>query len=294
MKLRSILVFSGYVIVFLVSLYFFILFSLPEEQIARYVIDKYLKTNNVNISYKSSGISPGMNLVLKEAEVELSDDGYKFNFEKLEIGFSLLKYLISSKPVYVVASGYGGNIKLVSGFKKENIGIELIVDNLDLSLVDIFKDKTGLNLKGNLDMNLNLSLNKKETNKSNGSISFSLNSTEIKGGKIMGFEVPSVNIGELKSEIDIKNGKLKVSNFKGKGKDLEIKLAGDGQLAQNIGRSSLNLNLKLKPAQVFIEKNEKIKTILFGIGSSLDKEGYYNFSIKGTLSSPSFMPEKKN
>lgn len=294
MRLRTILIYAGYVFVFFLGLYFFTLFTLPDAQVAGYLSERFLKPNDINVSYKGSGISVWMTLVLQDADLELSNGEHRFHFDRIEMGISPLQYLFGSRPFVVKAKGYGGDIKIVAGVKKENISLAVDTDNLDLSLVDILKDKTGLNLKGSFDLLLRVDLNKKRSNKSNGSISLSLEASEIKGGKIMGFEIPPVDIGDIRSKVDIKDGKFKVSDFKGKGKDIEVRLAGEGQILQPLGRSSLNLNLRLKPSQRFIDKNDKIKTILFGIASSLDKEGFYNFSLKGTFSDPLFLPEKKN
>lgn len=294
MRLRAILIYAGYVFVFFLGLYLFILLTLPDALVAEYLSERLLKPNDINVSYKGSGVSVWMTLVLQDAELELSDSGQRFYFERIEMGISPLQYLFGLRPFVVKAKGYGGDIRIAAGMKKENISLAVDTDNLDLSLVNILKDRTGLNLKGSLDLLLRVDLNKKKSNKNNGSISLSIEASEIKGGKIMGFEVPPINIGDIRSKVEIKEGKFKVGDFKGKGKDIEVRLAGEGEIVQPPGRSSLNLNLRLKPSQGFIDKNDKIKTILFGIASSLDKEGFYNFSIKGTFSDPLFLPEKKN
>jgi len=293
MKLKGILIYIGYSVAFIVSLYFFVLISLPENEIAKYIIQKYIKPNDIDITYKSASISPDLSLVLKETEIEIQDVSKKLSLEKLKIGVSVFKYLFGKMLLNISAKGFGGDISIALGTKKDEIFIDVDTDELDVSQIEYLKEKTGLNIKGLLDISFRLDYNKKESQKNKGGIKLTIKNIEIKGGKIMGFEVPPMDIGDLKGEVEIKEGKFKVVNLKSKGKDLELRISGDGLLTSPPSRGSLNLTLRLKPTQAFIDKQEKIKTILFGIGNTLDKEGFYNFSIKGTFSNPTFTPEKK-
>lgn len=292
MKIKRILEYAGYILAFFISLYISIFLTLPDEQIAQYVIEKYIKPNGVNVIYKSVGITPTMNIVFKEAEIELMDNPQKVNVDRLEAGVSVFGFIIGDKPFMVKADVYGGSIKVGAGAKKEKISLSIDMSDLDMMKLDILKEKTGINFKGLLNLTADIKYDGKESKNNNGGLSIAIKSFEIKGGKIMGFEIPSVNLGDLKGDIEIKEGKFKVSNFKSKGKDVELRLVGDGSFQSPPSRSNLNLSLKVKLNQAFIDREEKLKTILFGIGSSLDKEGFYNFAIKGTLSNPSFNLEK--
>ncbi len=293
MRFKTIIVYAGYIVAFFASLYFFVIIGLPKEQIASYINNKYIKPAGVNLLYKSADISYSMNLVFNEAEVEIPDVNQKLVFERIEIGISVIEYLFGSKPFLIRSNAYGGNIKIAAGTNKEKVFLSVVTDDLDVSKLDIVKEKTGLNIRGLLNLDLDISYDKKESKNNKGSINIEFKGLEIKSGTIMGFQIPPVNSGDLLGEIEIREGKFKITNFKAKGKDVEIKLLGDGAFLSPVSRSNLNLSLKVKPTQAFIDREEKLKTILFGIGSSLDKEGFYNFSIKGTISSPSFNIEKK-
>ncbi|MCX7959922.1 MAG: type II secretion system protein GspN, partial [Deltaproteobacteria bacterium] len=202
-------------------------------------------------------------------------------------------YLFGKKPFVIKADGFGGSLGIEAGSKKDMIFLSVEAENIDTLKLDVLREKTGLNIKGFVSLSADITYDKKESKNNNGRITLEFKGSEIKGGKIMGFEIPQVNTGDIKGEIEIKEGKFKVVNFKSKGKDIELRLSGDGNFQSPPARSNLNLSLKVKPAQAFIDREEKLKTVLFGIGSALDKEGFYNFSIKGTLSNPSFGIEKK-
>ncbi len=293
MKIKSALMYAGYILAFFISLYFFILLTLPEEQIAKYVIDKYIRPAGINITYKSATVSYAMDLVMNEAEIEISDIKQKISLESLTMGISISGYFFGNRPFVLKADGFGGRLKLAAGIKKERIFLSAEAEELDALKIDIFREKTGLNIKGLISFSADINYDKKESKNNNGKISIEIKDSEIKGGKIMGFEIPSINTGNLNGQIEMKDGKFKVSNFKSKGKDIEARLSGDGGFGSPPSRSNLNLSLRVKPSQAFIDREEKVKTVLFGIGNSLDKEGFYNFSIKGTLSNPSFSIEKK-
>ncbi len=293
MKIKSILIYAGYVLAFFISLYIFVYLTLPDERIAKFFVDRYTAIYGVNITYRSAGITPSMNILLKEVELMITDIPQKIKLDRVEAGISLSGYLFGTKPLILKAEISGGSIRINAGAKKEKIYLSLNVSDLDIMKVDFIKDKTGLNIKGQLNLQLDIKYDQKESKNNSGSISIEIKGSEIKGGKVMGFEIPSVNTGDIKGEIDIKEGKFKVSNFKSKGKDVELRLSGEGGFLSPPSRGNLNLSLRVRPSQGFIDREEKLKTVLFGIGSSLDKEGFYNFSIKGTLSNPAFNIEKK-
>jgi type II secretion system protein N len=293
MRFKNVLIYIGYSLAFVVSLYLFTLISLPEEEIAKYVIQRYIKPNDIDITYKRASISPDLSLVLKDVEMGVGDVVKKVSLERLKIGVSVFSYLFGKMPLSIRAKGFGGDISVSLGTKKDELFIDVDTDDVDLSQVDYLKEKSGLNLKGILSLSFRVNYNKKESQKNNGAIKISIADVAIKGGKIMGFDAPPVDIGDLKGEIEIKEGKFKVINFKSKGKDVELRITGDGQFTSPPSKGSLNLTLKFKPSQGFIDRQEKIKTLLFGIGNTLDREGFYNFAIKGSISNPTFTPEKK-
>ncbi len=293
MRLRKIIIYTGYTAAFFVSLYLFIILSLPDEQIAAYINEKYIKPSGVNLSYRSARISYNLNIVFRETEIEITDMNQKLQLDRLEAGISVAGYIFGKRPFVIKAEGFGGTLRAEAGSKKDKVFIYVDASDIDTLKLDILKEKTGLNIKGTFSLNADIIYDKKESKNNNGRISIEFKGSEIKGGRIMGFEIPPVNTGDLKGDIEIKEGKFKITNFKSKGKDIELRLSGDGNFQSPPARSNLNLSLKVKPAQAFIDREEKLKTVLFGIGNSLDKEGFYNFSVRGTLSSPSFSIEKK-
>ncbi|MCX7943259.1 MAG: type II secretion system protein GspN [Deltaproteobacteria bacterium] len=293
MKIKTIIVYIGYGAVFLISLYLFVILSMPDEQIATYINERLIKQNGINLSYKSAHVSYKMSLVFSEVEIEIPEVNQKLSFERVEGGISLVGYLFGKRPFIIGADGFGGSILVEVGSKKDMIFLSLEVEQIEMLKLDILREKTGLNIKGIMNLTAEIVYDGKESKNNNGRVSLEFKDSEIKSGKVMGFEIPQINTGDIRGEIEIKEGKFKVTNLKSKGKDIELRLSGDGSFQSPPTRSSLNLSLKIKPAQAFIDREEKLKTILFGIGSSLDKEGFYNFSIKGTLSNPSFGIEKK-
>lgn len=293
MRIKSVLIYTGYVFAFFVSLYLFVIFSLPEDQIVSFVNEKYIRPAGINLSYKSSSISYKLNLICKEVEIEVVDINQKFALDKLEVGVSVIGLIFGKRPFIARVDGFGGSLETALGIKGDKTFISLNLSEIDASKLDILKEKTGLNIKGLLNLKGDITYDKKESKNNNGKITIEFKGTEIKGGKILGFEIPVINIGEIKGEVEIKEGKFKINSFKSKGKDVEIRLSGDGSLQSPPSRSSLNLSLRAKPSQSLVDREERLKTVLFGIGSALDKEGFYNFSIKGTLSNPSFNIERK-
>jgi type II secretion system protein N len=104
----------------------------------------------------------------------------------------------------------------------------------------------------------------------------------------MGFELPKMQFGKVQGRVEVKDGKADVKEFKGKGRDVEMKGDGFVSMAPRIASSGMALKLKFKPSEDFVQKNQGIQPLLFAVQSAKDRDNFYSFQMSGPLERPYF------
>jgi type II secretion system protein N len=97
--------------------------------------------------------------------------------------------------------------------------------------------------------------------------------------KVKGFSVPDLDFEQCWLEADIKGDRLTIRKLNLDGKELKIQCQGDMVLRE---RGSLNLVIKLKPS----ERLGREQAALVSLLKNKDAEGFYQFSLGGTLDAP--------
>jgi type II secretion system protein N len=97
--------------------------------------------------------------------------------------------------------------------------------------------------------------------------------------KIKGFSLPDLDFDQCWLEAEIKGDRLMIKKLELEGKELKVRCLGDLVLRE---RGTLNLTIKLKPSERMATEQAGILTLL----KNKDAEGFYQFSLGGTLSDP--------
>ena len=97
--------------------------------------------------------------------------------------------------------------------------------------------------------------------------------------KIQGFSIPDLDFEQCWLEADIKGDRLTIKKLELEGKELKVRCLGDLVLRE---RGTLNLTIKLKPSERLAREQAGIISLL----KNKDAEGFYQFSLGGTLSEP--------
>jgi type II secretion system protein N len=207
------------------------------------------------------------------ADVVVSDRNGRVLFESPSIRstvslFSLLRKMLS---VDLKAKAYGGDllVKVQQGPGRQYI--QLDADGLDIGSYSLLKG-FGLKLSGKLG-------GKFEMTGDAGKGKLWLKGLTSRELKIKGFPIPDLDFDQCWIEADIKGDRLTIRKLELDGKELKVRCLGDMVLRE---RGTLNLTLKLKPSERLAREQADMLSLL----KNKDAEGFYLFSLGGTLSEP--------
>jgi len=212
----------------------------------------------------------------------------KLKLDRVKIGVPFFKLLAGFKGAGFSLNGFDGSISGFAGFKGNVQDASVSIDDIDLAKVTFLDGLLGIKLAGVINGDINARLDTTDAKKDTGGVAFNITELGVVEGKYMGFELPKINFGQITLKINLKDGKAEIKEFKGKGKDVEVKGDGTANLSNRIGASSMSFKLKIKPTEDFIQKNSKLQPLLYAIQSSKDREGFYVFQIAGSFERPHF------
>jgi type II secretion system protein N len=207
------------------------------------------------------------------SDVVVSDKGGRVLFESPSVmtTVSLFSALRGRLALDLKGQAYGGAllVRTQQGKGRQNLVVD--ADGLDIGSYALLKD-LGLKLSGKLGGNFEMT-----GDVGKGRLWLKgLTSREL---KVKGFPVPDLDFEQCWLEAELKGDRLTIKKMELDGKELKVRCLGDLVLR---GRGSLNLTVKLKPS-------ERLATEQAGIFSLLknkDADGFYLFSLGGTLSNP--------
>ncbi len=182
--------------------------------------------------------------------------------------FGLLRGLLS---LDMRAKAYGGDllVKAQQGPGRQYILVD--ANGLDIGSYQLLKD-FGLKLSGKLGGNFEMSGD-------TGSGRVSLNNVAIRELKIKGFPLPDLDFDQCWLDADLKGDRMTIKKLTLDGKELKVQCLGDLVLRE---RGTLNITVKLKPSERLAREQSGILSLL----KNKDAEGFYQFSLGGTLSEP--------
>jgi type II secretion system protein N len=127
-----------------------------------------------------------------------------------------------------------------------------------------------------------------------GSLQLNLDDFVIKGGTVMvpmygestPIDLPRVAFGNVEAKAKLTKGVFAIEQFKGKSEDLELLGSGDVKLAKKLGLSALDLQLKLRTEQAFIQRLGAVGMGLSVLPSDPALPNFKLARITGYLSRP--------
>jgi type II secretion system protein N len=207
------------------------------------------------------------------SDVVVSVKGGKVLFESPSIGttVSLFSALRGRLSLDMKGQAYGGVllIKTQQGPGRQTLLVD--ADGLDIGSYAMLKD-FGLKLSGKLGGNFEMT-----GDVGKGRLWLKgLTSREL---KIKGFLIPDLDFEQCWLEAELKGDRLTIKKMELDGKELKVRCLGDLVLRD---RGTLNLTVKLKPSERLATEQAGI----FSLFKNKDADGFYQFSLGGTLSDP--------
>ena len=207
------------------------------------------------------------------SDVVVSAKGGKVLFESPSVRttVSLFSALRGRLSLDMKGQSYGGVllVKTQQGPGRQNLLVD--ADGLDIGSYAMLKD-FGLKLSGKLGGNFEMT-----GDVGKGRLWLKgLTSREL---KIKGFSIPDLDFEQCWLEAELKGDRLTIKKMELDGKELKVRCLGDLVLRD---RGTLNLSVKLKPSERLATEQAGI----FSLFKNKDAEGFYQFSLGGTVSDP--------
>jgi type II secretion system protein N len=206
-------------------------------------------------------------------DVVLSDRSGRVLFESPSVQthvslFGLLRGLLS---VDMRAKAYGGELHVRSEQGANRQFVMVDADGLDLSSYALLQN-LGLKLSGRLGGSLEMSGDV-------GKVKFLFKNLVSRELKVKGFPVPDLDFDQAWIEGDVKGDRFTIRKLELDGKELKVRVSGDLVMRE---RGTLNIAVKIKPS----ERLAKEQAMLLSLLKNRDADGYYQFSLSGTVTEP--------
>lgn len=207
------------------------------------------------------------------ADVVLSDQTGRVLFESpvVHTHVSLFGFLRGLLSVDFKAKAYSGelSVRTEQGLKRQFFAVD--AESLDLASYALLKN-LGLKLSGRLGGAFEMSGDA-------GRGRFLIKNLASRELKIKGFPVPDLDFEQSWIEGDIKGDRVTIKKLELDGKELKVRVSGDLVMRE---RGTLNLAVKLKLSERLAKEQAGLLSLL----KTRDPEGFYLFSVGGTVAEP--------
>jgi len=207
------------------------------------------------------------------ADVVLSDPTGRVLFESpvVHAHVSLFGFLRGLLSVDFKAQAYTGelHVRTEQGAKRQFFAVD--AESLDLASYALLKN-LGLKLSGRLGGAFEMSGDA-------GKGRFLIKNLASRELKIKGFPVPDLDFEQGWIEGDVKGDRLTIKKLELDGKELKVRVSGDLVMRE---RGTLNLAVKLKVSERLAKEQAGLLSLL----KNRDPEGFYLFSLGGTVAEP--------
>ncbi len=281
-----------------------LLWTFPTERVKARIVDEASKRQQLDISIGELGLAFPMGIEAHDVVIaDKPDASGKNQLLPMEI-----KYLEASLSPIAGLSGeivgdarmeiYGGVID--SHFKiddqKKRYIVKLNAKGLRFDANPAIKTHLpDLPIKGRIDLDYDLDLDLKDTKRSKGKGEFKMFGVTLGPGKMevpvpgmstMNLDLPEVNLGKLISAIEIKDDTVEFTRWDHEKTDIETDATGSVRLRTPLGRSVANVNFRFKISESLLKSNDLFQIALSANKSAEGADGYYYFTMKGSLENP--------
>ena len=226
---------------------------------------------------------------LKVSKLEVLEQGVPssplLEVDDLWLRPALLSLLTGRPAVSVKANLYDGAVRGKIGRKQDTLNLSLSWEHLQPGKHPFALKLGGGELKASLAGKLSLSVKGSSWESSEGSLNLALEGGPLKNLQVYGFTLPSVDEVTGKAAVKLGQRKAEVETLSLESSQVSASLGGKIDLLPRLAGSRLNLNGKLKLDGALASQYE---TMLAGFLRNKDAQGYYTFSLRGTLASPRF------
>jgi len=284
----------GYILIGIVSFVIFLYLTFPFDVIKDRLLAEIEKSSKGQYEVTVATVNPKLlvGVTLKGVKVNKRTEGKNvpmLEADQIGLKVSIFSLIFGSPKVkFDVRMGdsrISGRAVLGKGASK----VTVVLDELNLATFHYLASELGLQVKSQINGEIDVDVNSRQIIRSSGAINIEPNGIQILPSKlktgVMGeIDLPAMTIGAGKSLIsaELKRGAIKITSLKLEKGDLNIDLKGSIYLSSNVS----NFRLNLKGDFSFSEKLGQALPFLFIIEKQKKEDGKFPLTIAGRISKP--------
>ncbi len=268
---KKIIRWSSFTAYFIAAFLVFLVYQLPFDRIKSRMESEVRANTPLELGIRR--ISPRFLNRFSLEDVVLSDRSGRVLAESpvVRAHVSLFNFLRGLLSVKLDGKVYGGELSVRSEQGKNRRYLSLDATNLDLAAYPLLRD-LGFKLAGKLGGSF-------EMTNDTGKGKFWIKNLASRQLTVKGFPVPDLDFEQCWIEADIKGDRCTIRKLELEGKELKVRMSGDVVMRE---QGPLNLAIRLKPSERLAHEQSGLLSLL----KNKDAEGFYQFSLAGTVSSP--------
>jgi type II secretion system protein N len=288
---------AGYPLFFFVCFVFFAYRTFPYERLADRLVQK-AQSRGYEVEIVGLTNSGLTGLTFENLRVVLPSESegsppVDVIFDELTVSTSLLSLISSSKSYSFDAELGGGEAEgdLVLG--ENNMEIDAEIDDINLDALPILRKFTKIPLAGTLNGEIELTI-PSEVAESSGDVEITIEGLHVGDGESKldipgwgGLTLDKADVGNLELVVVIEEGSATIERATSHGKDLELDVLGKVRLLRPLGRSELNLMLRVKIQDAYKTRSAKVATMLELASSEIKAaqtaDGAIQYLVAGSL-----------
>jgi type II secretion system protein N len=291
-RMRKTLKVVAYAAIFLAAFLFFVVIKLPDSLVTNFVLNQVNQHSPYRAHAERAGLrfflTPHLEFTNLQLEPKIPNQGIPLKFTELSLYPSFLSLLPLAGPPQpggsFSAEAYSAQW---SGYFSPGSGFRLDAENVDLAKLEPLLEQ-GVDIKGLITSLLaRFDLVDQKFSRANGELRASGKEFLLDPASFqLGMPLPILDLGGLELEARAERGRLQFQKFVlgSPQKDLEIRVEGDVQLADNLQFSRLNLRLRIRPSAKILQAVPALPGML-GLVAAKRADGTYGMKVSGVLAS---------
>lgn len=279
----------GYGLFTLLAIVYFSILTFPYD----IVKDRYLAQQTRGLPYRVSieKIRATPFLWIRASGIEVSpaekEQASVLKLSEVRLRPSLLRRLTGKLAFRFKADVYGGKVQGRAGKGSEAVDLTMNWKNVALAELPVEARLPGAKLLGKLngEMDLRMRIQGNRVVPGDGTLTTRLTGGSAKNLQVQGIALPGLEGITGQAEITLAQNRATVDALTLEADLLTFGLEGKMDIAGRLIASPLNLKGKIKLSGTLASQYQ---TMLAGFLRKQDKDGFYIFSIRGTLGSPRF------
>jgi len=280
--------------------------TFPYERIKDKLVEALSDRYEMEVSSVERTILPGgmilNGVALRSRPADPAEPPAVVFINKIRIKLSLLALLGQTADVEIVMEIGGGVIEGNVTATAAEVTVDVFTEGLPLDNIPGLAEAIGLPMKGGLNAKFSLTLPEMHWDQADGMVSLSCPGCTVGDGKAQikppqssggsrslafasgGITVPELNLGDIKGEVVVEDGRAKIEKFAATSKDGELELVAAIRFEQVLKNSQIESGcMRFKLSEDLKQRDPKFGAMPNLMRVSGDVDDYAYLKMKGTL-----------